>query len=66
MKGKPFAVGGAVLAALIGLIHANTAVASDEDNRAVREATEQFEFALNAMFAGNGRQCRRSGLMRTT
>jgi ketosteroid isomerase-like protein len=53
MKGKRLVIAGAVLFAFVGLIHVYTAVASDDDNKAVREAAEQFYIALNAMFKGN-------------
>ena len=53
MNGKRLVVSVAMLLVFIGLIHAKTSVASDDDNKTVREAAEQFYFALNAMFEGN-------------
>ena len=53
MKGKRLVFAGAMLCTLVGLIHAKTALASDDDNKDVREAAEQFYFALNAMFTGD-------------
>jgi ketosteroid isomerase-like protein len=53
MKDKRLVFAGAMLFTLVGLIHAETAVASDDDNKAVREVAGQFYFALNAMFTGD-------------
>ncbi|MGB7931708.1 MAG: nuclear transport factor 2 family protein [Gammaproteobacteria bacterium] len=53
MKGKRLVVAGAMFFALVGFIQPKTAYSSDDDNKAVREAAEQFYFALNAMFRGN-------------
>lgn len=52
MKVKRFVIAGVLLLALLGLVQAHTAVASDDD-KAVREAAGQFYVALNAMFTGD-------------
>jgi ketosteroid isomerase-like protein len=59
MKGKRLVFAGAMLLTVVGLIHVETAVASDDDNKAVRESAEQFYFALNAMFTGDLEQMKK-------
>jgi hypothetical protein len=53
MKAKRLVFTGALIFFLVGIIHAKIAVAFEDDNKAVREAAEQFYFALNAIFKGD-------------
>jgi ketosteroid isomerase-like protein len=44
---------GAMLFSLVGFIYGRTVLGSDDDNKVVSEAAEQFYSALNAMFTGD-------------
>lgn len=53
MKVKRLVCAGARLLSLVGLIHAGTALAADDDKQAVGEAAAQFYSALGAIFTGD-------------
>jgi ketosteroid isomerase-like protein len=52
MKGNWLVYAGGILFSLVGIMHGETVLASDDD-KAVRQAAEQFYSALNAMFTGD-------------
>ena len=51
MKGNWLVYAGGILFSLVGIMHGETVLAADDD-KAVRQAAEQFYAALNAMFTG--------------
>ena len=52
MKGNWLVYAGGILFSLVGIMHGEIVLAADDD-KAVRQAAEQFYAALNAMFTGD-------------